>query len=70
VTGGEPSCWKIAQCRPVEGGLHPSSFSLSASGTAKQPPSDEQRERQDYLFGLTGKTPLVLLPSMPNSLHK
>jgi hypothetical protein len=34
-----------------------------------KPPSDEQRERPDRLIRLTGKTPLVLLPSLPDSLH-
>ena len=48
----------------------PHPFSLSASSFTKQLPSDEQRERQDRLFRPTGKTPLVLLPSMPISLYQ
>ena len=47
----------------------PHPFSLSASSFTKQLPSDEQRERQDRLFRLTGKTPLVLLLTKPISLH-
>ncbi len=47
----------------------PHPFSLPASCFAQQLPSDEQRERQDRLFRLTGKTSLVLLPSMPIALH-
>jgi hypothetical protein len=44
-------------------------FSLPASSFALQLPSDKQRERQVRLFRLTGKTLLVLLLSMPLSLH-
>ena len=47
----------------------PHPFSLAASSSTKQPPSDELRERQDRLIKLTGKTPLVLLPSTLISLH-
>src|SRR5260370_30033813 len=47
----------------------PHPFSLPASSLTSKPPSDEQRERPDRLIRLTGKTPLVLLPSIPDSLH-
>ena len=35
----------------------------------KQTTQRRAEGRQDRLFKLTGKTPLVLLPSMPDSLH-
>src|SRR6266699_1361613 len=69
MTGGEPSSCKLTQRRLSRGWTHTSSFSLPASSLTNKPPSDEQRERPDRLFRLTGKTPLVLLPSMPFSTH-
>src|SRR6266566_2967943 len=70
MTGGEPSSCKLTQRRLSRGWTHTSSFSLPASSLTNKPPSDEQRERPDRLFRLTGKTPLVLLPSMPDSLYQ
>ena len=70
VTGGEPSSCKLTQRRHSRGWTHTSSFSLPASSLTNKPPSVEQRGRQDRLFRLTGKTPLVLLPSMPDSLYQ
>jgi hypothetical protein len=45
-------------------------FSLPASSFAQQLPSDEQRERQDRPFRLTGQTLLVLFPSTPIVLYR
>ena len=44
-------------------------FSLPASSFAQHLPSDDQRERQDRPFRLTGKTLLVLFLPMPIILY-
>src|SRR5258708_36778794 len=72
-----PCDWRRAiflQAGPASAQLRldfiPHPFSLPAGGLTNRLPRDEPRERQDYPFGLTGETPLALLPPLPNSLNQ
>jgi hypothetical protein len=70
VTGGESSTCQLTQRRHRRGWTsHLIPFPSRRAASHSSYRSSEQRERQDRLFRPTGKTPLVLLPSMPLSLH-